>query len=438
MIFRRIGCGLILLLLSLFWGGNAVAAERRTPVVAAVEKAGPAVVNIRTEKLVRRGGTPFFGFSDPLFEQFFRELASPRSYKTQSLGTGVIIDGQGLVLTNAHVIEKASKIFVALTTGGRELEAELVGQDHQLDLAVLRILGAGPFPALKPARSDDLLVGETVIAIGNPLGLGHSITTGVISSTRRRMSTENNEFGLFIQMDALVNPGNSGGPLININGDLIGINTAIIQQAQGIGFSIPIDTAKRVLDDLIEFGRVRPAFTGILPGEVGQAFSNSLGAGGVLVHGVEPGSPAEKAGLRIADVLLTIDDDAIGSTDEYRSLLRTYTPGDPLRLGILRGAEPLALTLKLAEIPAGYAVDYAERVFGLRLADSRQGLRVQGVSTGSKAEEIGIRPGDFVTEVAGVRLGSVDEFSRLMERLYGRQPLRFLVVRGGRGYYVEL
>lgn len=438
MIFRRIGCGLILLLLGLLWGGQAAAAERRTPVVAAVEKAGPAVVNIRTEKLVRRGGTPFFGFSDPLFEQFFRELAPPRTYKTQSLGTGVIIDAQGLVLTNAHVIEKASKIYVALTTGGRELEAELVGKDHQLDLAVLRILGAGPFPALKPARSDDLLVGETVIAIGNPLGLGHSITTGVISSTRRRMSTKNNEFGLFIQMDALVNPGNSGGPLININGELIGINTAIIQQAQGIGFSIPIDTAKRVLDDLIEVGRVRPAFTGILPGEVGQAFSNSLGAGGVLVHGVEPDSPAEKAGLRIADVLLTIDDDAIASTDEYRSLLRTYTPGDSLRLGVLRGAEPLALTLNLAEIPAGYAVAYAERVFGLRLADSRQGLRVQAVSTGSKAEEIGIRSGDFVTEVAGVRLSSVDEFSRLMERLYGRQPLRFLVVRGGRGYYVEL
>lgn len=438
MIPRHIGCGLIVLLLGLLWSGNAVAVERRTPVVAAVEKAGPAVVNIRTERVVRRGGNPFFGFSDPLFEQFFRELAPPRSYKTQSLGTGVIVDGQGLVLTNAHVIEKASKIFVALTTGGRELEAELVGMDHQLDLAVLRILGAGPFPALKPARSDDLLVGETVIAIGNPLGLGHSITTGVVSSTRRRMSSENNEFGLFIQTDALINPGNSGGPLININGELIGINTAILQQAQGIGFSIPIDTAKRVLDDLIEFGRVRPAFSGILPGEVGQAFSNSLGAGGVLVHGVEPGSPAEKAGVRIADVLLTIDDDAIGSTDEYLSLLRTYTPGDPLLLGVLRGAEPLTLTLNLAEIPAGYAVDYAERVFGLRLADSRQGLRVQSVSTGSKAEEIGIRSGDFVTEVAGVRLSSVDEFTRLMERLYGRQPLRFLVVRGGRGYYVEL
>lgn len=438
MIPRHIGCGLIVLLLGLLWGGNTAAVERRTPVVAAVEKAGPAVVNIRTERVVRRGGNPFFGFSDPLFEQFFRELAPPRSYKTQSLGTGVIVDGQGLVLTNAHVIEKASKIFVALTTGGRELEAELVGMDHQLDLAVLRILGAGPFPALKPARSDDLLVGETVIAIGNPLGLGHSITTGVVSSTRRRMSSENNEFGLFIQTDALINPGNSGGPLININGELIGINTAILQQAQGIGFSIPIDTAKRVLDDLIEFGRVRPAFTGILPGEVGQAFSNSLGAGGVLVHGVEPGSSAEKAGVRIADVLLTIDDDPIGSTDEYRSLLRTYTPGDSLRLGVLRGAEPLTLTLNLAEIPAGYAVDYAERVFGLRLADSRQGLRVQSVSTGSKAEEIGIRSGDFVTEVAGVRLSSVDEFTRLMERLYGRQPLRFLVVRGGRGYYVEL
>jgi serine protease Do len=428
----------MVLLLSLLWGGHAAATERRTPVVAAVEKAGPAVVNIRTEKLVRRGGTAFFGFSDPLFEQFFRELAPPRTYTTQSLGTGVIIDGQGLVLTNAHVIEKASKIFVALTTDGRELEAELVGKDHQLDLAVLRILGAGPFPALKPGRSDDLLVGETVIAIGNPLGLGHSITTGVVSSTRRRMATEKNEFAFFIQTDALINPGNSGGPLININGELIGINTAIIQQAQGIGFSIPIDTAKRVLDDLIEFGRVRPAFTGILPGEVGQAFSDSLGAGGVLVHGVEPGSPAEKAGLRIADVLLTIDDDVIGSTEEYRSLLRTYTPGDPLRLGILRGAEPLEIVLTLKALPEGYALDYAERVFGLRLTDSRQGLLVLRVSAGSKAEQVGIRTGDYVAEVGGVRISTVEQFSRLIEEVVGLQPLRFLVVRGGRGYYVDL
>ncbi|MDY0267796.1 trypsin-like peptidase domain-containing protein [Trichloromonas sp.] len=438
MVFRCIGYAVLVILSIMPWGDSAVAAERRTPVVTAVEKAGPAVVNIRTEKVVRRSGSPFFGFSDPFFDQFFRDLAPPRAYKTQSLGTGVIIDAQGLVLTNAHVIEKASKIFVALTTGGRELEAELVGKDHQLDLAVLRILGAGPFPELKPARSDDLLVGETVIAIGNPLGLGHSITTGVVSSTRRRMSTENNEFGLFIQTDALINPGNSGGPLINIKGELIGINTAIIQQAQGIGFSIPIDTAKRVLDDLIEFGRVRPTFTGILPGEVGEAFSGGHGTGGVLVHGVEPGSPAEKAGLRIADVVLTVDGDRVGATDEYRSLLRTYTPGDSVRLGVLRSVEPLELTLALVAIPEGYAVDYAERVFGLRLADSRQGLRVQSVLAGSKAEQLGIRSGDFVVEVAGARLSSVDEFSRLMEHLYGRQPLRFLVVRGGRGYYVDL
>jgi len=434
----RILIGVLALWLPVLFAFPAGAYDRRSPVVEAVEKSGPAVVNIRTEQIVRGRNSPFFGFSDPFFDQFFQDLVPPRTYRTQSLGSGVIIDPKGYVLTNAHVIEKASKIFVALTDRGQELEAELVGLDEGIDLAVLRIQGEGPFPALQPGRSDDLLVGETVIAIGNPLGLGHSITTGIVSSTRRRLPIEGDGFALFIQTDALINPGNSGGPLININGELIGINTAIIQQAQGIGFAIPIETARRIIDDLIKLGRVRRAFLGIIPGEVGQAFSTIRGAGGVLVNRIEPGSPAQRAGILVADVLLALDGDPVGSPAEYRSLLRTYTPDSRIRINLLRGMEPKEVEVELSALPAGYALDYATRVFGLDLIESRHGLLVKQVISGSTAEQTGIRPGDRVAEVAGEQVTTSEEFSRAIEERIGLEPLRFLVVRNGRGYYLDL
>ena len=197
--------------------GSAMSYSRRTPVVEAVEKVGSAVVNIRTERIVKRRSA-FFGFNDPFFDQFFRDLAPPQVYKTQSLGSGVIIDPKGYILTNAHVIQKASRIFVALPDSRKELEAELVGKAERVDLAVLKILEEREYPSLSPGSSSDLLVGETVIAIGNPLGLGHSVTTGVVSAPRRRIPMADKSFSVFIQTDALINPGNSGGPLLNING----------------------------------------------------------------------------------------------------------------------------------------------------------------------------------------------------------------------------
>ncbi len=426
------------LLILLVSAAGVEAAQRRTAVVEAVEKAGPAVVNIRTEQIVQRRASPFFGLHDPFFEEFFRGLAPPRTFRTQSLGSGVIIDNRGHILTNAHVIAKASRIFVALGDQSREFEAKLVGMDERIDLAVLRIEGAEPFPFLPPGRSDDLLVGETVIAIGNPLGLGHSITTGVVSASRRRIPTGEGTFSMFIQTDALINPGNSGGPLINIRGELIGINTAIARQAQGIGFAIPIDTARRVLNELIEFGRIRQAFLGVVPGPVGQAFVRGRGEGGVLVNAVEPGSPAAAAGIRTADVLLTLDDVTVTSPSELLSLLRTYTPADRVRLALLRGTERRQVEVPLAAMPTDYGLRYAERVFGLVLADSAAGLSVARVKPGSAAEKAGVRPGDRVAEVAGERLRSREEFAGLVENLIGIEPLRFLIVRGNRGYYVDL
>jgi len=205
---------------------DVVAHDRRTAVVETVAEAGPAVVNIRTEQIVQRRSSPFFGFGDSFFDEFFNQFAPSRSYRTQALGSGAIIDPRGILVTNAHVVEKASKIYVALPGERKEREAVLVGIDPATDLAVIKVEAESPLPYLEFAAADDLLLGETVIAIGNPLGLENSVTTGVISAPRRRLPDGDGGVSVFIQTDALINPGNSGGPLLDINGRLIGINTA--------------------------------------------------------------------------------------------------------------------------------------------------------------------------------------------------------------------
>ncbi|SHI53074.1 serine protease, S1-C subfamily, contains C-terminal PDZ domain [Malonomonas rubra DSM 5091] len=433
--FVRCFLVLILLLLPLF---SANAAERRTPVVEAIAKARDAVVNIRTEEIVQRRSTPFFGFGDSIFEQFFNDMLPPRSYKTQSLGSGVIISADGHILTNAHVVEKASKIFVALPERNKELEARLIGIDGRIDLAVLKIEEKGTYPFLQPARSDDLMLGESVIAIGNPLGLGHSITTGIISSTKRQIQIADGFSSVFIQTDALINPGNSGGPLININGELVGINTAIARQAQGIGFSIPIDTAKRVLNDLIDYGKVRHVFLGIIPVEVSSSFTRSRGDGGVLIEELLEDSPAEKAGFQIADVVLAIDGVPIASIDEYYSLLQTYTPDDTLDITLLRGLKEQQKKVRLTSLPKGYELSYTRRTFGFTLKQGRRGVLIDEVVDDSPADKIGLQRGDGIAKVAGIEIEKLTDFETVIGEKIGRLPLSFLVVRNNRGYLIEL
>lgn len=435
---RRSSICVVSMLLVYLSAAMSFAAERRSPVVQAVAVAGPAVVNIRTEQVVRRqAGGSLFGFSDPLFDQFFQSLVPPRTFRTQSLGSGVIIDQRGYVLTNAHVIDKASKIFVALTDSDKELEASLVGRADFIDLAVLKIEGKAEFPHLAPAKSDDLLLGESVIAIGNPLGLGHSITTGVISAISRRVPMEDKGFSVFIQTDALINPGNSGGPLININGELIGINTAIAAEAQGIGFAIPIEAVKRVLPDLLERGRLRMPYHGMIPAPVDKKFADAK-EGGVLVAGIQDASPAAKAGLSFGDVILALDDITVTSPGEMQALLNTYIPGNTVRLKVVRGFAVTEKTMVFSEFPEGYGLFYAREVFGLVTAEGRGGVVVREVVSGGAAEQAGIRKGDLIAEAGGHRVTGVAEFTNVMENHIGFEPLRFLVVRGQKGYYLEL
>ena len=429
---------LLLMTLVMIISSPLLAYERRSAVVDTVSKAGPAVVNIRTEQIVQRRSSPFFGFGDSFFDDFFRQFSQTRSYRTQALGSGVIIDRRGYLVTNAHVVEKASKIYVALPGERKEREAALVGLDPATDLAVIRVITEQGLPSLTFADDDDLFLGETVIAIGNPLGLENSVTTGVVSAPKRRLPDGEGGVAVFIQTDALINPGNSGGPLLDINGRLIGINTAIAQQAQGIGFAIPVKVVRRVVNDLVVHGRLRSAYVGILPGEISKTMVRSRGAGGALVTEVDNGSPAAKAGIRVADVILEVDGVQTDSASEYLALLRTYPPGAKITLTLLRGEEVLGKTINLYELPPDYAMNYLERIFGLLVEEELQGIVITKVLPRSPAAQIELRPGDRITELAGVRVDSLETFVARVEETLGRLPLRFTLFRGQRGYLVEM
>ncbi|RMF47032.1 MAG: PDZ domain-containing protein [Deltaproteobacteria bacterium] len=437
---KRIGFLVVAVLLA--WAAPAFSAHspRRTPVVEVVEQAGPAVVNIRTEQIVQRRGSPFFGFGGSLFEEFFRDFAPPRVYTTESLGSGVIIEPDGLILTNAHVISRASKIFVALQGQPKELEASLVGVDENLDLALIRIADKkrGHYPHVRIGRSDDLMVGEPVVAIGNPLGLGSSITTGVVSAPLRALSLDKEFTAVFIQTDALINPGNSGGPLVNMEGRVIGINTAIARQAQGIGFAIPANVIRRVLPELKRYGHLRRSYFGIVPGATGEQFAAARGYGGVLVTEVLDGSPAEKNGLELADVILDIDDVPVETPGEFLNILRSYAPGNRIRVRYLRGIATRTAEVQLESFPKGVALHWAAETFGFTLEEWRGRLRVADLSPTGAAARVGMRRGDLVVEVAGSKVESLKDYNEAVEENFGRLPLQFLVVRGSQGYYVNL
>ncbi|MBI2471564.1 MAG: trypsin-like peptidase domain-containing protein [Planctomycetes bacterium] len=277
--------------------------NRRTPIVVAVEKAGPAVANISTERLIsQRHVDPFFGSRSELFDQFFNDFfgQSQKQMVERPLGSGVIIDEDGYIVTNEHVVSRASKINVRLSDG-RNFEATMISSDPISDLAVLKITSPTPLPYVKMGTSKDLMIGETVIALGNPFGLENSITTGVLSAKNRTM-TFNSQYGDIkydglIQTDALINPGNSGGPLVNIDGELIGINAAIVNQAQGIGFAIPVDKVRQTLVKLFNFRELNKIWFGA------QVEERDDVSKGIMVSSIESGSPADKAQIKTGDYI---------------------------------------------------------------------------------------------------------------------------------------
>jgi Do/DeqQ family serine protease len=446
----------ISLLLHAVSAGAAPGSLRESAVVKAVRKVSPAVVNISTAYEVRSRPNPFSGFGGPFFEEFFKDFFDPRFERRQqhtSLGSGVIIDGErGLILTNAHVIQRSGTVKAVLQDE-REFEARVVGADPDSDLAVLKIDSREKLPSIPMGNSDDLMIGETVIAIGNPFGFSHTVTTGVISALNRSIRAEDRVFQDFIQIDASINPGNSGGPLLNINGELIGINTAIYAKAQGIGFAIPISKARRIVDDLIQYGEVKEAWIGLTVQELDEKMAQYLkypGRKGVMLKAVEPESPALQAGLREGDILLALGNKKIAGLDDYLAASRAVAAGETVEIQVWRGGRTQTVVLKTAVFPIERADQLAWTLLGIRVQDltpksrkefriaAREGVVVTEVRPGSQLARIAVRPGDVIRQVEDAGTATHDEFRKAIVKARHKNSLMLLIQRGEQGYYVTV
>ena len=438
------------LLILLFACSPAQASQRRSSVVIAVEKASPAVVNIST--VVQERVSPFFPFGrDDFFKDFFPDFF-PREYTRSSLGSGVVINGKkGHIITNHHVVARASEVKV-ITSKQEEYQAKVLGTDPRSDLAVLQVEAGKTLPDIELGNSNDLMIGETVIAIGNPFGLSHTVTTGVISALERSVRGEERVYRHFIQTDASINPGNSGGPLLDIDGELIGINTAIYQKAQGIGFAIPINKAKRIVDELIRAGEVRPLWLGLviqeLSPELQAHFALSKDEKGVLVSDVVEGGPAGKAGLKRGDIILTVEGNPVPSPEDYRNVLADYTPGDRLRLEVFRQGRMSAVDVEPSAFPLEMALELVDRRLGISVGkpDSHTqqrygiegGVMIKDVRKGSEAGRIGLESGDLILKVNNETVANLDEFKKVISQYHHLPSLRLVVQRGAYAYSLTL
>jgi len=435
----------------------AHATGRHTPVVDAVHRTAPAVVNIGSEAVETEEHRPFGGAPmDPFFERFFRDFFEGRpshQVPRTSLGSGVIIDGiKGFILTNAHVIEGAGVITVSLLDE-RQFEASVVGADPDSDLAVLQIKSPDRLPAVPMGRSNDLMIGETVIAIGNPFGFSHTVTTGVISAIDRSFRSNDRVYRDFIQTDASINPGNSGGPLLNINGELIGINTAIYAKAQGIGFAIPIDKARRIISDLIAHGEVVPAWLGLTVQAMDQRLADYLKQPektGVIVVSVTSDSPARRGGIHNGDIIVALNQRPISDPTDYDAALASVSVGDPVTITLQRPTAKVQLRIKAGVFPEKAAPTLVKRMYGLSVADltsamaqkyrivSDSGVVITDLDMKSDLAEYGVRPGDVIRRVDDRPTDSVDAFYKAVIRFRTKPSVVLLVQRGYRGYYITL
>ena len=423
-----------------------------------VEKIKPAVVNISTTKVVKTQGrrSPFgddffdrFFGGDDFMRKFFGD--NPREFKQRSLGSGFIITKDGYIFTNNHVVEKADKIKVRLSSG-KEYDAKVIGKDSKTDIALIKINATNNLPVAELGDSDKLRVGDWVLAIGNPFGLEQTVTQGIVSAKGRVIGS--GPYDNFIQTDASINPGNSGGPLFNLEGRVVGINTAIVAHGQGIGFAIPVNMAKEVLNDLKSKGKVTRGWLGVSVQDITEDIAANMGIKekeGALVADVVKGDPAEKAGLRTGDVIVEIDGKKVHDTHELLRIVAGVPVGKTVVLKAVRDGRLQNFNITVAERKDQELASAQERsgdYFGMTLQDitpsiaeslglsDRSGVIVTSVQEGSPADEAGIKPRDVIIQVNKINIKSMKDFQREMGKKGAKDGALLLVKSGGAAHYV--
>lgn len=428
-----------------------------------VKRLKPSVVNVSTTSVVKGGGTPFEspfggGEQDP-FEEFFKRFFGDmpqREFRQRGLGSGFILSEDGYIVTNNHVVEKANDIEVVLEDGER-YKAKVIGKDPKTDVALLKIEPKHKLPAAALGDSDKLEIGDWVIAVGNPFGLGHTVTAGIVSAKGRSLGL--GAYDDFIQTDAAINPGNSGGPLFNLQGQVVGVNTAIVAGGQGIGFAIPIDLAKSIISQLKGTGKVVRGWLGVLVQQITPEIADGLGLSepkGALVSDVTPGSPADKAGIKRQDIITEFNGQKISDMQELPRLVASTTPGTQVQLKLLRNKKEQTVSLKLAELPeevakaGGPGGQQIEHNLGLVVQEinpqiqrhlgieDSQGVIITNVEQGSLAEEAGLRPRDIIVEINRKQIKNLDEYRKAIDSVKTGQTALLLVKRDKNTLYIAL
>jgi serine protease Do len=435
------------------------AASRLVPIdiPALFKEVSPAVVNISTTQVIKfnrpRVRNPFGGHGDP-FDDFFNNFFGgqggvvPREQKRKSLGSGFIVSADGYILTNNHVVENADEVTVTLLDK-EEFKAKVVGNDAKTDIALIKIDPGKKLTYVALGESARLEIGEWVVAIGNPFGLGHTVTAGIVSAKGRIIGS--GPYDDFIQTDASINPGNSGGPLFNLKGEVVGINTAIVQGGQGIGFATPIDLARNVMAQLKDKGKVTRAWLGVHIQKLTPDMAESLsvpGGKGVLVADTTKDGPAEKAGLKSGDVIVSFDGKEVVAENELPAIVAASTPGSKVAVKVIRDGKEMTFKVTLAEMEgaagakSGAGDSDAAGQLGLSVQDitaenarqlgteNRKGVVVMSVENGSKADDAGFEQGDIIRQVNRQSIADVADFSKAVKKSKGDKVTMFLVERG--------